>query len=257
MARGLFLAAALAVAFLAGAQANGIPGLPPLVFPNITQPNATALMEGVRNTIRSSVQSAVMERVAYKPILCPNRKPFVVCHWDVCKSGNSTCKANQVCVPDYCGRCGAKCVDIALPPVDLKAPAIPKFLQGQVSLPTPKATLPCGLNQAINITGTASNLKAKQLTFACKSCPEGTVSNGLAVACTVCPPGTYANRTEGKCKSCEPGTYNRGLGATACKPCEKGSFAPIWASLVCVKCPFGFSAPAPGAKSCKWTGFSS
>ena len=31
-----------------------------------------------------------------------------VCMWDVCKQGKSPCTANQVCVPDYCGRCGAK-----------------------------------------------------------------------------------------------------------------------------------------------------
>ncbi|KIZ00045.1 hypothetical protein MNEG_7917 [Monoraphidium neglectum] len=224
-----------------------------LALPNIPAPNASAILEGVRNSIHSTAQAAVMEHLAYKPIMCPNNRPFVICHWDVCKTG-TPCQNNQVCVPDYCGRCGAKCLDIALPPIELKIPQLPKFLDGEIP-PLPRPDAPCGLNQAINLAATASSVLSKELKVACKDCPEGTVSNGHAVTCTVCPPGTYSSRAEGKCKKCEPGTYSLDLGAKDCKPCGKGTFAPIWGSLVCVPCPLGFSAPEAGARSCKWSAF--
>lgn len=260
MARALYaVAAILAVASLTNVQAlGGLPSLPPLTLPSLPPPpNATAMLEGVKASLRSTAQTAVMSHLAYKPIMCPNNKPLVVCMWDVCKQAKSPCSANQVCVPDFCGRCGPKCVDIAVPIVDLKMPEMPKILQGHVptSLPMPQA--PCGLNQAINFTGTASNLLGKELKFACKECPENTVSTGAAVACSVCPPGTYGDRKLGKCRMCEPGSYSREFGATACKPCDASTFTPLPGSLVCVKCPFGFAAAEAGATKCKFTGFSS
>ncbi|KAI8463123.1 MAG: hypothetical protein J3K34DRAFT_445148 [Monoraphidium minutum] len=251
-AQGLCAVAILAVAQLALVSAMS---MPPLTVPSFTPPNTTAIMMGVKNSLRSAAVQAAMESVKYRPMYCPNNKPFVVCHWDACKT-KSPCGANQVCVPDFCGRCGAKCIDIQVPIVPLEMPEVPKLLQGRIP-PMPTLKAPCGLNQAINVTGTASQaIHKKDLTPVCKDCPAGTVATGHAIACTVCPPGMYGDRATGKCAICAPGTYSRGFGVSECKPCDAGSFAPVPGSVFCVPCPIGFAAAAAGAKTCKFTGFS-
>lgn len=84
------------------------PSLAPaaLTLPTFSLPNATALLDGAKDSIRATATAALLDHLAFKPKLCSNGLPVVTCLWDVCegKCGG----AGQICVPDYCGACNAK-----------------------------------------------------------------------------------------------------------------------------------------------------
>jgi hypothetical protein len=65
----------------------------------------TATLQGAKDSLRMAARAAVLHQVAVKPFICPNGKPLVTCLWNVCEN---KCSEKQVCLPDYCGHCGAK-----------------------------------------------------------------------------------------------------------------------------------------------------
>ncbi|KAI8471014.1 MAG: hypothetical protein J3K34DRAFT_468631 [Monoraphidium minutum] len=242
--RSLFVAAiaALMVAHASAAAA-------PCMVPVFGLQNTTAVMEGAK-AVLGGMLTAVMR---YRPAVCPGGKAASSCSLDGC---GGQCKgANQICVPDLCGTCKSKCVNITVPRVAVKVPALPAF-----SLATPDFSLPkppCAVNEVINATAMTTPLFKKDPRVACKPCPAGAVALPGALACTVCPPGHAANAATGRCGVCPPGAFNNAAGSVQCKPCPIGSFMPLAGAFGCVKCPLGFAAPKVGAASCDYVGFAS
>ncbi|GBF91708.1 hypothetical protein Rsub_04012 [Raphidocelis subcapitata] len=226
--------------------------LPPMTLPSFVLPNATAIIEGAKASLKSAATAAAVNANTVRPFKCLNGKPLVTCLFDVCPKGS--CENNQACIPDYCGQCGHKCVNVTIPPFDVKLPSLPgASIKANLSAISVLPKPPCGPNQVVNISAMVTSLFLKNPKVACQSCPEGTVALYPSLACTVCPPGTFA--AAGVCRKCFAGTASAAFGAKACTACAAGSFAPLPGSLVCLPCPKGFAADASGASKCDFQGF--
>ncbi|KAI8472130.1 MAG: hypothetical protein J3K34DRAFT_415237 [Monoraphidium minutum] len=268
MARSLLLLGTALVLMSSLASAGTAPALTLAAF----APNATmyaTMLAAAKASLHSAAQKAALESVKTRPIKCPNGKPLVMCLWNVCKG---KCAANQLCMPDYCGSCGAKCVNVTLPSLSIptpKLPAVPaKAAAALGNLTSSLSSLKgrrlqaadplalCPPNSAIDWSASlaAGTLKSNGTRFVCKTCPAGSVAAPGAVACTLCAPGTVRGAGDAKCKRCPAGSYAGAFGKAACQPCPANSFAPMSGSPACIKCPVGFKAAKQGSVKCTFTG---
>jgi hypothetical protein len=72
------------------------------------------MLAAAKQSLRNASADAVLQLLAFRPFTCPNGKALVACSWNVC---GGRCASHQVCVPDFCSACGARCLNVTLPAV--------------------------------------------------------------------------------------------------------------------------------------------